>query len=365
MGDLGWHTRKTGWEARTHPMKQICIVPRVSGVGGMVSFRDNFTSGLLARGVKVTSDSQLSTLDSILVIGGTRDLPGLWRAKRRGIRIVQRLNGMNWLHRLQPTGIKHYLRAEYGNLILRLIRTRFADHIVYQSEFAHQWWERVYGQTRVPNTVIHNAVDLNAYSPIEQASTLYPPQSTHYRVLLVEGALMGGYELGLETAVQLVEHLNTEHKDRLGKPVELMVAGQVSENVKNRWTQKTHIPLEWAGLVPHEQIPELDRSAHLLYSSDINAACPNSVIEALACGLPVLAYNTGALPELVTGDTGRVVSYGGDPWKLEQPDIPALAAAAVEILSEQTRFRAAARARAEASFDLGTMVTGYLETLLV
>jgi glycosyltransferase involved in cell wall biosynthesis len=344
-------------------MKQICIVPQVSGVGGMVSFREKFTAGLQACGIKVTSDSRLPTLDSILVIGGTRDLTSLWQAKRRGVRIVQRLNGMNWLHRLLPTGIKHYLRAEYGNLILRLIRTRFADHIIYQSEFARQWWERVYGQTQAPNTVIHNAVDLNAYSPIEQASTHYPPQSTHYRVLLVEGSLMGGYELGLETAIQLVEHLNTEHKDLLGKPVELMVAGRVSEVVKTRWAQKTDIPLEWAGLVPHKQIPELDRSAHLLYSSDVNAACPNSVIEALACGLPVLAFDTGALPELVTGDAGRVVSYGGDPWKLDQPDIPALAAAAVEILTEQARFRTAARARAEDSFGLDKMVDHYLVAL--
>jgi glycosyltransferase involved in cell wall biosynthesis len=142
-----------------------------------------------------------------------------------------------------------------------------------------------------------------------------------------------------------------------------MVAGRVSEAVKARWAQKTEIPIQWAGLVPHEQIPDLDRSAHLLYSSDINAACPNSVIEALACGLPVLAFDTGALPELVTGDAGRVVAYGGNPWKLEKPDIPALAEAAVEILTDQPRFRAAARTRAEASFGLDTMVDRYLEAL--
>ena len=101
-------------------MKRICIVPQVSGVGGMVSFRSRFSAGLEVRGVEVVHDPGLSNIDSLLVIGGTRDIPGLWRAKRRGVRIVQRLNGMNWLHHLQPTGIKHYLRAEYGNLILRI-----------------------------------------------------------------------------------------------------------------------------------------------------------------------------------------------------------------------------------------------------
>ena len=121
--------------------------------------------------------------------------------------------------------------------------------------------------------------------------------------------------------------------------------------------------VEWAGLVPHEQIPALDRSAHLLYSSDINAACPNSVIEALACGLPVLGFDTGALPELVTGNSGRVVPYGGDPWQLEPPEIAALAEAAVKILVRQTQFRAAARARAEDAFGLDLMLDDYLQAL--
>jgi glycosyltransferase involved in cell wall biosynthesis len=359
-------------------MTQICIVPQVSGVGGMVSFRAKFTTGLQARGIEVANDSRLSNLESILVIGGTRNLSGLWQAKQRGIRIVQRLNGMNWLHRLQRTGVKHYLRAEYGNLILRIIRTRLADHIVYQSEFARQWWQRVYGVSLVPSSVVYNAVDLDIYAPQMQAASHksqiasdklhavhYSLPTSHYQLLLVEGSLMGGYELGLESAVQLVERLNAEHHDQLGKPVELMVAGRVSEQVKARWVQKTNIPLTWVGLVPLEQIPDLDRSAHLLYSSDINAACPNSVIEALACGLPVLAFDTGALPELVTDDAGRVVPYGGDPWQLEQPDIPELAEAAVEILTDQSRFRAAARIRAEEAFGLDQMVDKYLKALIV
>ncbi|MFN2151512.1 MAG: glycosyltransferase family 4 protein [Anaerolineales bacterium] len=349
-------------------MKRVCIVPRVSGVGGMVSFRAKFSAGLEARGIEVVHDPGLSNFDSLLVIGGTRDIPGLWRAKRRGVRIVQRLNGMNWLHHLQPTGIKHYLRAEYGNLILRTIRARLADHIVYQSRFAQGWWERAFGPTRVSASVIHNAVDLNTYTPAapdskNQTSPSYELPTDHFRLLLVEGSLMGGYELGLESAVQLIVLLNSGYLDRLGKSTKLMVAGRISDEIKNQWSRKAKGALVWAGLVAPEQIPALDRSAHLLYSSDINAACPNSVIEALACGLPVLAFDTGALPELVTGNAGRVVPYGGNPWQLEQPDIPALAEAAVEILSEQSRFRTAARQHAEESFDLDQMVDRYLDAL--
>ncbi len=342
-------------------MTCIALVPRVHGVGGMVSFRARFAAGLHARGIEIADDYQLSTADAILVIGGTRDLLSLWRARRRGVRVVQRLDGMNWLHRKLPTGLKHYLRSEYGNWVLNFIRVRLADHIVYQSEFSRRWWERVHGPAPVPASVILNAVDLDTCSPVPQSPD---PLSPTYRLLLVEGSLAGGYEIGLESAVGLVERLNAAYREALSRPVELIVAGQVSEAIRAQWAQRTDIPLTWEGLLPPEEIRDLQRSAHLLYAADLNPACPNAVIEALACGTPVLAFDTGALAELVTGDAGRVVPYGGDPWQLDRPDVDALARAAVEILLDQPRFRAAARARAEEAFSLDAMVDAYLQVLV-
>jgi len=106
------------------------------------------------------------------------------------------------------------------------------------------------------------------------------------------------------------------------------------------------------------------RSSHLLFSAEINPPCPNSVIEALGCGLPVVGFDTGSLRELLGENSGRLVPYGGNQWKLEQPDVPALAQAAVEILQAQQRFRKAARAQAEKFLSLDKMVDAYLEFLL-
>jgi glycosyltransferase involved in cell wall biosynthesis len=364
LGNLGGDSGGTGGFARALLMRKVCLVPRVSGVGGMVSFRSRFSTGCNTRGVSTTDNIHDESIDSVLVIGGTRDLSGLWRAKTRGIRIVQRLNGMNWLHRRLKTGMRHYLRAEYGNLILRIIRSKIADHIVYQSVFARNWWENTWGVSGIPLSIIYNAVNLEDYSPVERGSSEgYTMPEDRFRVLLVEGSLMGGYEMGLETVVALIGLLNNAHSRSLGKPVELIVAGRVTEALKNKWSLQLESPHIWADLVPSEGIPALDRSAHLLYSADINAACPNAVIEALACGTPVLAFNTGALPELVTADSGRIIPYGGDPWKLEKPDIHSLAVGAVEIINNQAVFRRNARRRAEAAFDLNNMVDAYLSAL--
>lgn len=355
---------------RPHKPARICLVPLLSGVGGMVSFQHKLATGLAARGVEVCYELAHQAYDAVLVIGGTRQIGGLWRARRRGVPIVQRLDGMNWVHRIpshegnRRTSLRHYLRAEYGNILLAFIRSRLADRIVYQSEFARRWWERIHGPAPVSNTVVHNGVDLDVYAP--DGPHQRPNDRT--RLLLVEGSLIGGYEMGLEVAVQLADNLAgraAEAQSRLlPGDVELMVVGRVSSELRARMERQAKVPLHWAGMVARENIPETDRSAHLLYSADVNASCPNSVIEALACGLPVLAFDTGALPELVTGDSGRIVPYGGDPWQLDPPDVQALSEAALEILGNPDHFRRAARARAETNFGLDEMVDGYLQALL-
>ncbi len=335
-------------------MQRICIIPRATNTGGVSSFQEKLTAGLTARGIQVCYHLDEPSIDAVLLTSTTRNLPGLLRLRRKGLRIVQRLDGINWLHRRLHTGAPHFLRAEYGNRLLALLRSRVVTHVVYQSGFVRGWWAGQFGPERVPSVVIHNGVDLSAYSP--DGPHERPPKV--FRLLLVEGSLQGGYETGLATAMGLAERL----AEKL--PLELMVVGKVSPSLQTASQKKSRVPISWAGLVPRDQIPFLDRSAHLLYSADINAACPNSVIEALACGLPVAAFATGSLPEIVTGDAGRLVPYGGDPWKLERPDLPALAEAAVEILENNARFCRSARQRAEEAFGLDKMVDRYLDVLL-
>ncbi len=336
-------------------MTTLCILPKLKGLGGPVSFQGRLIAGLQARDIHVTHDLRQSNLDAVLVIGGTSHLPDLWNAKRRGIRIVQRLNGMNWIHRKRYTGWRHFLRSERNNWLLANIRRHLADRVVYQSEFAKTWWATVHDRIDVPERIIYNGVDLSRFNP--NGPTKRP--SDHPRLLMVEGGLGGGNESGLDNAVRLVQALNQERSR-----VELQVAGRVPTALRRRYESLPGAWVRWLGVVPNDEVPALDRSAHLLFSGDLNAACPNSVIEALACGLPVIAFATGSLPELLQDDAGVVVPYGGNYWNLEQPDIPSLAAAAEQVIAAQDRFRPAARLRAEAAFGLDEMTEKYIEALL-
>jgi glycosyltransferase involved in cell wall biosynthesis len=330
------------------------MIPRVEGPGGVTSFRLKFEEGLRARGVDVTYDPS-QPADVILVLAGTRHLLPLWKAHRQGRRVVQRLDGINWVHRVRWAGLRYTVRAIYGNANLALIRRRLADHVVYQSRFIQGWWADAYRPVPVPASVILNGVDLNRYTP----NGLHERPSSHYRLLVVEGSLAGGQRSGLFHAAQLAELLSKKFK------VELVVAGQADRHVQSRLSDQTAFRLRFMGTITREQIPWLMRSSHVLFSAEVNPPCPNSVIEALACGLPVVAFDTGSLAEIVQGEAGRLVPYGADPWKLEPPDVAALAIATTQVLQEQPRFRQAARRQAESKFDLEQMVEEYLKVLLV
>jgi glycosyltransferase involved in cell wall biosynthesis len=345
-------------------LKRVCLVPALHGVGGMVSFQARLAAGLRQRSIDVTTSLADTPYQAVLVIGGTRHLGSLWQARRRGVPLIQRLDGRNWLHRVRPPGSsrrpgwKQFLRAEYGNWLLGWIRGRLADRVVYQSQFSQTWWERAGGPTRPPHSVIYNGVDLQVFSP--QGPLALPMEgASPRRILLVEGSLRGGYEVGLEHALQWV----TLFQDQYRQPVELLVAGNAPPELRSQVERSASVPLRWLGLLPPEQIPAVDRSAHLLFSADLNAACPNSVLEALACGLPVVAYDTGALGELVSEQAGCVVPYGGDPWQLQAPDATALAAAAARILEQPAAYQKGARQRAEQAFGLDRMVEAYLQVM--
>ena len=333
------------------------MVPVINRVAGPGSFQLKLKAALERRGYPVHHDPTQPDTQAILIIAGTRRLGEILAAKRREVRIVQRLNGINYVHRRRNLGVKHWLRAEMGNLLLAYTRRFIADHVVYQSNFTRDWWHNWYGSHKAPYTVIHNAVDLQAYSPAGPET----PPTDRIRVQVVEGHLNWDNGPALENAHRYARAL----EKAAGKRVELVIAADVLPALRESVHRSVPgVWVEYVGVTAREQIPVMSRQAHLQYSAEVNPSCPNSVIEALACGLPVVGFDSGSLTELVQGNAGRVVPYGSNPWKLEIPDTESLARASLPLLANLQRHRQAARALAEAQFDLETMVDAYLHALI-
>jgi glycosyltransferase involved in cell wall biosynthesis len=104
----------------------------------------------------------------------------------------------------------------------------------------------------------------------------------------------------------------------------------------------------------------IDAVAPLLASADLfllpsdRESFGLSALEALACGVPALAYNVGGIREVIRdGETGRMHDVG---------DIDAMANSATEILGDPARWTqmsTAAAADARARFSLEQIVGQY------
>lgn len=101
--------------------------------------------------------------------------------------------------------------------------------------------------------------------------------------------------------------------------------------------------VEFAGLVPHADLPSSYRDADLFVLPTLQEGLPLAMLEAMASGLPVVASGVGGIPTVI--DNGR------DGLLVPPGDVRGLADAMQRILSsdaEAARLGAAARARAEA-----------------
>ena len=101
-------------------------------------------------------------------------------------------------------------------------------------------------------------------------------------------------------------------------------------------------------------VPTLLAACDIVALTSHNEASPVSILEALACGVPVVASNVGSVREtVVDGETGRLFPAG---------DLAAFVSATVELLkspAERQRLGAEGRRRVEAHWSLGAMVSGY------
>jgi glycosyltransferase involved in cell wall biosynthesis len=108
--------------------------------------------------------------------------------------------------------------------------------------------------------------------------------------------------------------------------------------------------------VAHEQLPGLYSLAALFVAPSLYENLANTLLEAMACGLPVISTTSGGATEIIDDPAnGTLVAPG---------DVPALAAAILNLLGEPERCTMIGRAnreKARRSFSRETMAAGFLE----
>lgn len=262
-------------------------------------------------------------------------------AKRAGTAIVLNQNGVAY-----PAW--HGAGWEEANKPLALAHSA-ADYIFYQSTFCQESALHFLGKTTGRSEVLYNPVDTSVFAPVSSGENSIAP------VFLTAGSHHSFYRV--QAAVDTLSFLKQDYPS-----ARLIIAG------KFRWGKSEEIAdyeirqyvdgcnlgdrVEWFGAYNQRQAPDLFRRADILLHTKYNDPCPRLVVEAMACGLPVVYSGSGGVPELV-GDKAGIGIPAPSDWNIEHPpSVQALAEAVRTIVQQYGLFAKKARERAVANLDI-------------
>jgi glycosyltransferase involved in cell wall biosynthesis len=255
----------------------------------------------------------------------------LWLARRREAAVVVNQDGVAY------PGWAGERTAELNDTLRRALLA--ADHVLYQSEFSKRSADDFLGEPTGAWEILPNAVDVDHFAPAET-----PPEGGP--VLLLGGDQTQAYRL--ELGLLALAALRERHPD-----AELLVTGRLvvsPEPLVHELGLQGHVHL--LGEYGQRDAPAIFRRAHVLLHTKVNDPCPTLVVEAMACGLPVVHPASGGTVELVGNVAGIGVPHP-DGWERDEPPAPeALAEAVNRVVDDLPRYSTAARERAVERFSL-------------
>lgn len=211
-----------------------------------------------------------------------------------------------------------------------------------------------FGLDAAKATVIRAGVDPDRFRPSEAAR----PPDDELRVVSV-GWLrwLKGYEYGLIALAELAADGADVRFDVLGgdPPDEMAEASERVRIVNAARDLGLGERVNLHGNVAPERVSAVLQSSDVLLHSSLSEGLPNVVLEAMACGLPVVATDVGGTREAVRD---------GVEGFLVPPRDPRAAAAALRALWRdpdlRRRMGAAGRARVEAEFTVERMTDDWV-----
>ena len=207
------------------------------------------------------------------------------------------------------------LAAEFLATSARRVRATLAGtRLVVPSGYLQQ----VFATHGVPSEVIPNVVDVERFRPADPPRP-HAPAAPHI-VIARNLEPIYGIDAGLRALARAAGRLPGLRASIAGSgPARDGLAALATElglGDRVRFTGRLDVP----------QMAELYRSADVVLNPSRADNAPNSILEALACGVPVVSTDVGGIPHLVT--------HGREAW-LVPPDAPdALAEGIVRVLED-------------------------------
>lgn len=198
--------------------------------------------------------------------------------------------------------------------------------------------------SKYPIEVIHNGIDLDVFSQVDSSG-----------VRIKYGIGEGNYIIGVASVWDYRKGIDAffELKKKLKEDVKIVLVGLN----KNQLLQAESIGIIGVPRTDSaNELAALYSGAALYCNLTYEDNYPTTNLEAMACGTPVLTFNTGGSVEAVTPDTG---------WIVEKGDIESIVSIIEHIkndsIQENVAQRELCRHRAQKEFDKNVAFQRYLE----
>lgn len=223
--------------------------------------------------------------------------PVIWLAKLRKTPVIVNYRGGE---------ADSYFQRSFPRVKPSLLQ---ASRIVVPSGFL----QTVFSDYHTPTTIVPNIIDLERFSP-KKASETTGEISNHigskdsFKVVITRN-LEPIY--GIDTAIKAVAKAQQKIPN-----IHLAIAGSGPEKeTLQQLAQQLGVAdvVSFVGRLDREQIVDFYQSADLMLNPTTVDNMPNSVLEALACGVPVLSTDVGGIPFIVTHEKTAILVPPSNP----------------------------------------------------
>jgi len=320
----------------------------VKDTGGTSTFVKKFKRGMEKKGYEAFSEFR-KDYDILFVVVQCNPLY-LLHAKLKNKKIIHRLDGVYYW---SVSKWKYPLL----NLPMKIIHKLFSDFTIYQSQYSKYCVDKFLGKRKDEKyAIVYNGVDIKLFSP--EGDIIEGLRSTPDQKIFITVSKFRRKD----QIIPIIKALEI-YRNKYNKNFKLLIIGDFSRKVKNLPEQfRTFTYLKFIGKIKNGELPKYERSADVFLFTHLNPPCPNNIIEAMACGLPVCGVSDGAMNEITApGKNSLLIDSEGDAfWKERNYNCEKFAENLNATIKNRDFYSSNSRKIAEKEFSLDHMVNNYV-----